>query len=190
MQYNLTFLRHILILLCFLVSFSCNASANDKQPLSRSFGSLYLKMKTKEFTELTGVRPETCHECTVGELYAALNVDKLSKIFPPYYYKLEGWQQGIDVSFFSDKLYRIEGFSEIITIKQAIEKYSAIYGKSYEIEEWENGISWAVWEDNKTKISLGYVREKGDVYPLNQKTGTVFKIKIVDKETLKSLEDN
>jgi hypothetical protein len=154
--------------------------ANEFQPLPRSFGSFNLGVTVEEFVALTGIEPEACYECREGESQAGIRATDLPKLFPSYYNELSGWQQGADLFFFSGRLYRIDVFPEIKDIETALGKYSAIYDDPVKIEDWKNGLSWAIWEDSKTRMSLPYVRVRGDSYPLNQPVGTVTLMRIED----------
>ena len=189
MTIRLKYIVAVIITIFLVIGFAYNSSAKEVTYLPRTFGSLFLGMTVEKFYSITRVQPEFCHQCREDEFHAGITVNDHPKIFPLYYRKLPKWQQGIDVLFYSGNLYQIDTFPEIRNIKVAQEKYVALYGNPIRIENWENGISWVIWEDVKTRISLAYVKKKGNSYPLNLPLGTVIKLKFLDIEIFNNLEE-
>ncbi len=165
-------------------------SVPQKQALPRSFGPLTLGMSIEEFRKVTNLTPISCPHCAQNESSASIYVEKYPGLFPKYIYLLKEYQRGFGCDFFNGKLYRIEAFPEIDKIEAARKKYTMLYGPPSKTTDWPNGLSFVVWENDKTALVLTYVRKqrKDYAYPLTMPAGTVSSVEYIDKPLRDALE--
>lgn len=150
--------RVFTLLVFLLVSVVHADSGQSVGAIPRSFGPLTLGMTEQEFRKITGpIDIFACHHCVANENMVAVNIEKYPGVFPSYLYSLAKYQRGLDCSFFKGRLYKIATFPEVQTIGVARGKYTDHFGSPPTIEDWQNGLSFAAWEDKKTAFVLTYV---------------------------------
>jgi hypothetical protein len=178
----------IVLFICIFLPWSLYAEVVNKNILPRIFGPLYLGMTEKEFTKVTGMESYACEGCGIGEYTAAVNIKFDSDIYPKYVYKTKADHIGVDCNFYKNKLYSMELPPEVDNIDNARKIYTEAFGPPTKSEDWENGISWLIWEDKKTIFAITYVRIKGEGYPLNQPIGWIYTMEYTDKSLSMQLE--
>jgi hypothetical protein len=165
-------------------------SVPQKQTLPRSFGPLTLGMTEDGFKKVTGTtKTDFCAHCADDESVMSVDAEELPGVFPAYIYKLPEYTRTVVGFFYKGKLYRIETSPEIGSISAAKNKYSELFGPP-KIEDWKNGLSFAIWENKTTAFVLTYVRkqDKDHGYPLTMPVGTVSHVEYIDKPLRDALE--
>ncbi len=165
-------------------------AGSQKQTLPRSFGPISLGMTEEAFMRITGVTEAAfCAHCPLNESIMSVKVEKFPGVYPAYLYKLPKFARGFSVSFYKKQLYLIETSPEISEIGAAKKKYTDLFGAP-RFENWENGLSFAIWEDKTTALVLTYVRkqDKDQGYPLTMPVGTVSTVEYIDKALRDALE--
>ena len=163
---------------------------SQKQMLPRSFGPISLGMTEEAFMKLTGVSEAAfCAHCALNESIMSVKVERFPGVYPAYLYTLPKFARGFTVSLYKQQIYLIETSPEISEIGAAKKKYTDLYGVP-RLENWENGLSFAIWEDKTTALVLTYVRkqDKDQGYPLTMPVGTVSSIEYIDKPMRDALD--
>ena len=127
--------------------------------LPRTFGTLEMGMSAKDFTKLTGVRPEFCAICIKKESFVTLSRGQL--------YSLDAEGEGADVFFFENKLYLISVSTmdkDFTTINEDFENEFGGPGKKLKPL---NDVAKLKWEDTNSVIMLNYHKTDKRVFSVN-----------------------
>src|SRR5690348_8792364 len=169
-----------------LLNTAC-AQQVQRQSLPRSFGPATLGMTIEDFTRTIKVTPNACPNCADNEMMADLYLDDHPGVFP----KTENPQNpnAVQFNFYKGKLYKIDLPRESRKIDDIKKTYTQKFGAVTKIEDWKNGVSWLLWENDKTVLAISYVRETNDrsSFDPSETKGTVLGIQYFDKSLRDSL---
>jgi len=127
--------------------------------LPRSFGALEIGMSEKDFTRLTGVKPEHCVICIKNETFTTLSQGQL--------FNLDADGEGADVFFYDGKLYLISISTKSKDLFSINEDFENEFGGPGVNLGTFNDVSKLKWEDQNSVVTLNYHTKNKRVFSVN-----------------------